>query len=87
MGNNRIFWENAQYKIGEDKRIRFWLDNWETDQTLKKSFPHLYQIAPEDGSINSQSQGGRGGGIEWNLQLRRTLLIQNEGRCGNCSKF
>ena len=39
------FYEKTSFIIGNDKKVRFWLDSWCKDDPLSVSFPKLFSIA------------------------------------------
>ncbi|KAE8668934.1 putative S-adenosyl-L-methionine-dependent methyltransferases superfamily protein [Hibiscus syriacus] len=61
------------YKIGNERNIRFWQDNWAMDHPLMVLFPRIFSIAVNKAGRLFQFGEFSSGGWIWNVQLRREL--------------
>ncbi|XP_015960266.1 uncharacterized protein LOC107484160 [Arachis duranensis] len=61
-------------EVGDGRRTQFWQDNWVQGGPLKGSFPRLFSISNQQGSVIGDC--GFWNGLEWvwNFQWRRDLF-------------
>ncbi|XP_016173366.1 uncharacterized protein LOC107615862 [Arachis ipaensis] len=61
-------------EVGDGRRTRFWEDNWVQGGPLKGSFPRLFSISNQQGSVTGDC--GFWDGLEWvwNFQWKRELF-------------
>ncbi|RVW90342.1 putative ribonuclease H protein [Vitis vinifera] len=64
-------WENLAFKVGKDKKIRFWTNLWCGDIALSQRFSHLFTLAAHRNATIEEmwdQNFGKGG---WNLRFIR----------------
>lgn len=66
-------WKNWDWKVRNGKVIRFWLDVWIGEKSLKEEFPKLYKLAIEKKANLYQLWNQDGENIIYNLKWRRQL--------------
>ncbi|CAL5435347.1 unnamed protein product [Camellia sinensis] len=69
-----LFLENIQFKLGDGKRIKFWLDTWVSCTPLSNLYPRLFSLATnKDSFVHQYLYQAAGNQTHWNISYRRTL--------------
>lgn len=61
--------KQTHFEVGNGNHIRFWLDKWIGDSSLKEVFPNIFNIARHPNYSMAQHRNGN----SWNLNLRRNF--------------
>jgi hypothetical protein len=64
----------AKYSVGNDTKIRFWMDLWIGDAPLSSRFVRLFQISADPQGFVSQFY--RDG--TWNIRFRRSFGVEEQ---------
>ncbi|XP_028122010.1 uncharacterized protein LOC114319199 [Camellia sinensis] len=69
-----LFLENIQFKLGDGKRIKFWLDTWVSCTPLANLYPRLFSLATsKDSFVHQYLYQAADNQTHWNISYRRTL--------------
>lgn len=73
-----FFTDQVKIRVGNRRRIKFWIDDWLVNRSLREEFPRLcsLSIEKEDSVQQMKAKSGASGG--WQLQFRRNLLAWEE---------
>lgn len=81
QSNPRIFtfyMENMELRVGNSRRVQFWVDNWLGDSSLCAQLPRLYQLSTEkDVSLHVQISR-KDSTDRWCFNFRRNLHAWEE---------
>lgn len=66
------FFKLTHSEVGNENHIKFWLDKWTGDCTLKEAFPNIFNIAHPNYCIAQDRDGN-----SWKLNLKKIRKIGN----------
>ena len=58
-----------KFEVGDGTRVKFWLDVWCGDMSLKESFPKLYHIASNRGTFVADHMRQRNNSTFWDMNF------------------
>lgn len=67
------FREGLALVVGDGRQVKFWEDLWCGERVLKLNFPGVFDLVGDPSSSVVANYSVSGGGIVWNLVLRRNL--------------
>lgn len=74
-----LFLENIQFKLGDGKRIEFWLDAWASSTPLSILYPRLFSLATnKDSLVYHYMQQSMDNHTQWKIDYRRCLRVWEE---------
>ena len=62
-----------KFEVGDGSRIRFWLDFWCGEGSLKDAYPELIQLAKKKNALVGDHMDSHNGCIHWELQFSRSV--------------
>ena len=69
MKETKWCWENIEFTVGNDTKIRFWTDHWCGLAALSQSFPQLYALAVHRNATVDEVWDQNFGNGGWNLRF------------------
>ncbi|XP_028099375.1 uncharacterized protein LOC114298914 [Camellia sinensis] len=66
--------DNCQIQVGDGNRIKFWLDRWCGNSSLKSTFPLLFNLSIDKEGSLQQFMARKTSPNNWNFPLRRVLF-------------
>ena len=74
----KAFFSNLKVQLGEESKIRFWLDPWVRNAPLKQVFSRLFFVSSQKKETISNMGWFEGHTWRWTLSWRRELTLEEQ---------
>ncbi|KAK8696432.1 hypothetical protein V6N13_001567 [Hibiscus sabdariffa] len=71
QNSNSTYRNNIQFKVGNERRIKFWSDSWIGSSSLKDAFPRIFAISTNKLGVIANFGYYDNGEWRWRVNLRR----------------
>jgi len=77
---SKAFFENIAIRIGDGRKVRFWLDAWINEKTLKAEFPELFRQSAQQCELVSNMGWYEGPMWRWTLTWKSELTPEQQAQ-------